>query len=198
MTPKLSIAVPYHDTPYTDIFLARLLHSLAKQTFRDFELVFSHNGKGMAANTNNAIKQAKGEIIKIMYMDDFFNLPSALEIIVEQFNNPKTYWCMAGATNNELPKWTDDLEKGNNKLGSPSALAFRNKSPLLFDETMTWLLDCDLYKRIEKKHGLPVIIGGPHIGIGIHPGQMTNILTDEEKLKEHEYLIKKYAKIDKE
>lgn len=189
---KVSIAVPYHDTPHTDIFLARLFHSLAKQTFRDFEIVLTKEGK-MAKNSNAAIKKCKGELVKVMYMDDFFNTTAALEIMVMQFEDPKVKWCIAGATNNQFPEWTDDIETGNNKLGSPSALMFRNKNPLLFDEKMSWLLDCDLYKRLHEKHGLPEIIAGSHIGIGIHPNQMTNKMTDKEKLKEHNYLKQKYA-----
>lgn len=189
MKPKVSLAIPYHDSPHTDIFLSRLLHSLAKQTFRDFEIVLTKDGK-MAENTNSAIKKSKGELIKIMYIDDYFINPYSLALMVEEIGNHS--WLIAGADNNQFPKWTDDIEKGNNKLGSPSALIFRNDEPLLFDENMSWLLDCDYYKRLHKKYGLPEIINGSHIGIGVHPGQMTNILTDEEKLKEHNYLNKKY------
>lgn len=192
MKPKVSIAVPYHDTPHTDIFLARLLHSLAKQTFRDFEIVITKEGK-MAENTNAAIKRSKGEFVKIMYMDDFFATTAALELMVNEFSGPNINWCIAGATNNQKPVWTDDIHTGNNKIGSPSALMFRNDEPLLFDENMSWLLDCDLYKRLHEKYGLPKFVWGPHIGIGIHPDQMSNILTEEEKMKETNYMKQKYA-----
>lgn len=189
---KVSICIPYHSTPVTDIHLARLLHSLSKQTFRDFEIVLTKDGK-MAKNTNSAIKKAKGELVKIMYSDDFFNTAGGLEIMVEEFDKSETKWLIAGATNNVLPKWTDDIHTGNNKLGSPSALMFRNEKPLLFDEKMSWLLDCDLYKRLKERYGLPTIVGGPHIGIGIHPLQVSNTMSDEEKQKEHEYIKQKYA-----
>lgn len=187
--PKVSIAVPYHDTPHTDIFLARLLHSLAKQTFRDFEIVLTKEGK-MAENTNAAILRSKGELVKVMYMDDYFAHENALKELVEAC---KGHWAIAGADNNPNPYWTDDIHTGNNKLGSPSALIFRNsKKPLLFDEKMSWLLDCDLYKRLHDKHGPPDILRGEHIGIGIHPDQMSNTLTNEEKQNEHEYIRTKY------
>jgi hypothetical protein len=189
--PLVSIAIPYHDMPFTDIFLARLLHSLSKQTFRDFEIVLTKEGK-MAENSNAAIKRCKGELVKVMYMDDFFNTSGALEIMVEQFNNPKTQWLIAGATNNERPYWTEDIHTGNNKLGSPSALMFRNDEPLLFDEKMSWVLDCDLYKRLHERYGPPTIIQGPHIGIGIHDDQVSNTMSNEDKIKEHEYIRTKY------
>jgi hypothetical protein len=191
-TPKVSLAIPYHDTPYTDIFLARLLHSIAKQTFRDFEIILTKEGK-MAENSNAAIKRSKGEIVKVMYMDDFFYTTGALEIMVEMFDDPKTNWLIAGADNNQYPKWTDDIHTGNNKLGSPSALMFRNDQPLLFDEQMSWVLDCDLYKRLHERYGPPTIINGAHIGIGVHDLQVSNTMSDKDKSKEHEYINKKYA-----
>lgn len=188
--PKVSCAIPYHDTPYTDIFLARLLHSLAKQTFRDFEIVLTKAGK-MAENSNEAIKRSKGEFVKIMYSDDYFAHENSLKEIVEAC---KGYWAIAGADNNPKPYWTDDIQTGNNKLGSPSALIFRNKKPLLFDENMSWFLDCDLYRRLYDEHGPPDILEGTHIGIGLHPNQVSNTMSDQDKLKEHDYITKKYEK----
>ncbi len=45
MKPTVSIAIPYHDTPTTAIHLARLFHSIAKQTFQDYEIVITKAGK---------------------------------------------------------------------------------------------------------------------------------------------------------
>lgn len=189
--PKVSICIPYHDTPHTDIFLARLLHSLSKQTFRDFEIVLTKEGK-MAENTNASILCSKGQFVKVMYMDDYFAHEGALKAIVEACRG---HWAVAGADNNPNPYWTDDIHMGNNKLGSPSALIFRNtQDPLLFDEEMSWVLDCDLYKRLYERYGPPDILLGEHIGIGIHPLQVSNTMTNEDKLNEINYINKKYAK----
>lgn len=187
--PKVSLVIPYHDTPHTAIHLARLFHSIAKQTFQDYEIILTKEGK-MAENSNAAIKRAKGEFVKIMYIDDYFVHENALKEIVEAC---KGHWAIAGATNNPFPYWTDDIHTGNNKLGSPSALIFRNsKDPLLFDEKMSWLLDVDLYKRLNEKYGYPARLSGEHIGIGIHPGQVSNTMSDEEKLAENQYINAKY------
>ncbi len=186
---KVSLAIPYHDTPHTAIHLARLLFSISKQTFQDYEIILTKAGK-MAENTNEAIRRSKGEFVKIMYIDDCFSHENALKEIVEACTG---YWAIAGADNNPNPKWTKDIETGNNRLGSPSALIFRNENPILFDENMSWMLDCDFYKRLYEKHGKPDILKGNHIGIGIHPGQMSNILTAEEKLAEFNYMKQKYA-----
>lgn len=197
MKPQVSICIPYHDTSTTAIHLARLLHSLSKQTFTDYEIILTKEGK-MAENTNASIKRAKGKVIKVMYIDDYFIGEDSLFVMLNaltQSNHLRgNKWLIVGADNNPIPKWTDDLEKGNNKLGSPSALMFYNDNPPLFDEKMSWLLDCDLYKRMDKLWGRPTILEGNYIGIGIHPNQVSNTMSNEEKQAEHNYINKKYDK----
>lgn len=186
--PKISICVPIHDMKNGEFFLWRLVNSLTEQTFKDWELIITKDGK-MAENTNSGIKRARGELIKIMYLDDYFTGKDSLDIMV---NGMSGDWMIVGTEDNPAPHWTEDIETGNNKLGSPSALIFRNDRPLLFDERMSWLLDCDLYKRLHERYGLPTILNGNLITLGKHDGQMTHILTEEEKLAEHELIKQKY------
>lgn len=173
-----------------DFFLERALHSVRSQTFQDFEIVVTEKGR-MAENTNAAIKEATGDLVKILYMDDWFAHPRALQDIVDNFEFVDD-WMITGANNNPHPYWTDDIEKGNNRLGSPSALTMRKKSAMLFDEKMSWLLDCDLYRRMFNKYGEPKILDSVNVNLGVGDHQMTHILTDEEKLAEHKYMNKKY------
>jgi len=187
--PKISICIPTHSMKNKDFFLERALKSIREQTFQDFEIVITNKGK-MAENTNASIKEATGELVKILYIDDWLAHRNALQDIVDNFEGE---WLITGADTNPHPRWTNDIETGNNKLGSPSALTMRRKTALLFDERMSWLLDCDLYKRMYDKYGLPVILDSIGVNIGIHDGQMTNILTDEEKLLEHNLIKEKYA-----
>lgn len=191
--PKVSIVVPIHDMKNGHIFLWRLVNSLTEQTFKDWELIITKDGK-MAENTNAGIKRARGELIKILYLDDYFATDTALAEMVDLFT-PITEWLIVGVDSNPNPYWTDDIEQGNNKLGSPSALMFRNhfEQNLLFDERMSWLLDCDLYKRMNKTFGKPYIYPGIHLNLGQGDHQMTHILTNQEKLKEHELINQKYA-----
>lgn len=194
-TPTISICVPIHDMKDGDKFLWRLVNSLTEQTFKDWELIITKDGK-MAENTNAGIKRARGELVKIIYLDDYFAHENVLKNIVEKMDEYfKQDWLISGANTNPEPWWTDDIETGNNKLGSPSALTFRNhfEDNLLFDETMSWLLDCDLYKRLRERYGNPILIHGVEISIGTGDHQMTNILTDEQKLAEHEYMKQKYG-----
>lgn len=189
--PKVSIIVPIHDMRDGDKFLWRLVNSLTSQTFKDWELIITKDGK-MAENTNSGIKRARGEYIKVLYLDDYFTGVVGLEFMV---NNIDCEWAVCGTDNNLLPKWTDDIETGNNKLGSPSALIFKNRfgGNLLFDERMSWLLDCDFYKRMNQKYGKPGIFEGDFITLGEGEHQMTHILTQEQKAEEHKIIQEKYA-----
>lgn len=190
--PKISIVVPIHDMKNGEFFLWRLINSLTEQTFKDWELIITKDGK-MAENTNSGIKRARGELVKILYLDDYFAHEDALRDIVESFD-PDDEWLITGVNTNPDPYWTDDIEDGNNKLGSPSALTFRNhfEDNLLFDERMSWLLDCELYKRMYERYGLPSILSGVNVNLGTGSHQMTYILTDEEKLAEHKLIKQKY------
>jgi len=189
MQPKVAIVVPIHEMENGAFFLWRLVNSLTEQTFKDWELIITKDGK-MAENTNSGIKRARGELIKILYLDDYFSSLDSLNEMVNLMENQD--WLICGTEDNPNPYMTEDIHLGNNKLGSPSALMFRNNEPLLFDEKMSWLLDCDLYKRMYEKYGTPKTLYGNWVTLGKGNHQMTHILTDEEKLLEHNYMQKKY------
>lgn len=166
-----------------------------EQTFTDYEIIITKEGR-MAENTNAGIKRARGEYVKILYLDDYFSHPQALKHMVEAMDYRKeNQWLITATDTNPNPHWTEDIETGNNKLGSPSALMMRNhfEDNLLFDENLSWMLDCELYKRVYNAFGEPTILEDVNINIGQGKHQMTYILTDEEKLAEHEYMKNKYA-----
>lgn len=195
---KISICIPYHDTPKTAYFLTRALASISIQTFTDYEIILTKEGK-MAENTNAAIKKAQGEIVKILYMDDFLAHENSLKMIVEAFDK-KTTWLVTGCvhdtdgniTNPHIPEYTDDIYTGNNGIGSPSVLAFRRKKGLLFDEKLSFLLDCDLYKRYYETFGKPKILDDMNVVIGLHKDQTSNTMSDGEKKEEGIYMLNKY------
>ena len=194
---KLSIAVPTHNMENAAGFLRRLMQSLEKQTFQDFEIVITKDGK-MAENTNAAIKKCKGEIIKIMYMDDYFAHENSLQNTVQGF---KGGWlatgCLHDSGNSELDRphlpHYNGIPNNSNTIGSPSVIAFENSdSPILFDEQMTWVLDLDYYKRLFEKYGEPTVLDTYDIAIGTGGHQMTYKLTDEERKNEELYFLEKW------
>lgn len=182
------------------MFVERLLASLDSQTFQDFEVVMTEEGK-MAENTNAAIKKAKGDIVKILYMDDYLNHPNALQNIVDAFQGG---WLVTGCEHQEsrgtshgplinahFPIWNPRMALGENTIGSPSVLAFENDSPLLFDENLSWLLDCDLYSRLYDRYGPPTVLHDLNVVIGLGPHQVTHTMPDEAKRAEYTYLHNK-------
>src|SRR3990167_7112030 len=140
-TPKVSIVVPFYWMKNWEILLMSCLRSIEKQFFKDYEVILTKAGS-MPVNTNRAIQCAKGEVIKVLYMDDWLDSEYYLFDIDKAFSNPETNWVITAADTNRSPMRTDNIEMGNNRLGSPSALAFRNngKDNLLFDENLSWLL----------------------------------------------------------
>lgn len=194
--PKISICVPIHWMKNWQFFLTRCLKSIEEQTFQDYEIILTKTGK-MAENTNHAIQSAKGDIIKILYMDDSFAHKDSLKNIAEGF---KGGWLVTGCVHDygdgklvqpHKPSFDGILRNGNT-IGSPSVIAFENKDPLLFDENMTWVLDLDYYKRLYDRYGLPIILDSYDTVIGCGEHQMTNVLTYEEKDLEYKYFKDKW------
>lgn len=195
--PKVSVVVPFHWMENWSFFLERCLSSIEFQTYTNYEVVLI-NHSTMPVTSNRVIQSAKGDIIKVLYMDDYLANEDALQNLVDNFEGG---WAVSGCVhdkgfglyNPHVPKWNDNIRTGANTIGSPSVLAFENKDPLLFDEELSWLLDCDLYHRLYERYGAPTVIGSIDVVIGIHDGQMTNILTDDDKQEEADYLEDKYG-----
>ena len=198
--PKISICIPIHWMKDWGVFLMRCLKSIEGQTFQDYEIIITKSGK-MAENTNACIKKATGDIIKILYMDDYLADKDALKNIADNF---KGGWLATACVHD----WGDGELKGPhlaryegvvpsskivNSIGSPSVLAFENKDPLLFDENMDWVLDLDYYKRLFERYGPPTILDSYDVAIGCGDHQITNILNEEDKRAEERFLINKWT-----
>lgn len=196
---KVSIAIPYHDTPKTAFYLSRLLNSIAQQTYTNYEVVLTKEGN-FARNHNAAIQKAKGEYIQMLQMDDYFAHQKALENIVDGIEG-KTWQITACVhdidgqiVNPHTPQWTDDIYTGNNWLGSVSTLSMKRETALQFEEPLQWLVDCDLYYRLYLKYGLPTLNGDFGLVITERPDRLTNTLSSIDKNDEYSYLVAKYGK----
>lgn len=178
---KISIAIPTHKAMKDyDFFLNRCLESIRSQTFTDYEVVISEEGNA-AHNLNLAVSRCKGEYVKIMCMDDWFAHKDSLKDIAEALEGP---WLISGCDNNPNPYYTGDVRQGNNKLGGLSAITVKRDCFIPFDEELVWLLDCDFYARMHARYGLPRILDGVNIGIGVGDHQATNLISDEIKNNE--------------
>lgn len=206
MAMRISIVIPCYPMHGVGVkMLTRALKSIKKQTFKDYEIVatddsednliselcdnydvqyFRNQGKkGMASNSNFAMSKAKGELIKVLYQDDYFTDENSL-IYISKYFDTKTQWQITACSNNPKPFFS----KNENTLGSPSVLTIRNEGHLLFDEQFSWVLDISLYQRLFKKYGHPRILDKNCITIGIHEHQHTNHLTLEDKINEQKQL----------
>ena len=188
--PRISIVIPYHDSQYTLFFLQRLLNSINEQTLKEVEVVLVK--EGLPGETINAgIRKAKGELIKIMCMDDWFAPQNALQNIIDSFQGN---WNICGSHNNPKPCWTDKVFYGYNTLGGLSTITMRNKDPIFFEDKLKWMIDVEFYHRAFKKWGEPSICEGITVNIGIGDHQLTRLMSDEEKDKEMKLTFNKYQK----
>lgn len=202
--PRFSIVIPFHWMDNWSFFLDRCLKSIQNQTFTDYEIVMAKVNT-MPITTNTVMDGACGELVKIIYMDDFLAHPNALEVIDKAFT-PETQWLATGCLHSKgenqplekphvptMPNPITNFLKGQNTIGSPSVVTLRNEGHLDFDDNLSWLLDCDLYYRYYMRYGEPKLIEDLNVAIGVGEHQMTYKLGNEDKLKEHNYLLKKYA-----
>ena len=167
--------------------------------YRNFE-----NIGNSSANINNAIKKATGKLIKILFQDDFLYSNNSLEDIANNFNLEKDKWLITACEHSKdginlfrpfYPKYNNNIHLGNNTISSPSVLTIKNDEPLLFDENLIWLMDCDYYKRCYDKFGAPKIFNSINIvnRAGIH--QISNTKANNAlRNREYLYILKKYRK----
>jgi hypothetical protein len=143
------------------------------------------------------MKECTGELIKVMYMDDYFAHKDSLKLIVEAIKGKD--WLVSGCIHDygdgimQSPHFpsTHGIEDNVNTIGSPSVMTIRNGLGIYFDESMTWLLDVDVYKRLLSKCGEPVILDDINVVIGVGEHQTTNLLSEEIKNAEFNYLKNK-------
>lgn len=202
-TVKVSICIPTHDFPKSEYFLNRCLDSIRGQTFQDYEIIIKKTGKGMAHNLNEAIKEARGEFIKVLFTDDYFHDKNALKRIVDAHRG---HWSVTGCIhtdaslfedegklfNPHFASWNNKLVFGENTIGSPSVLFMKNEDLPLWDENLSWLVDCDYYQKLYDLFGKPNIIDDINVIIGLHPNQETHLLSSDVKENEEYYVREKY------
>lgn len=189
MLPKVSVCIPAYNQVE---FLQKTLESILIQTYQDYEVIvtddspddrvqrlveqFDFKGKlryiknirslGSPENWNEAVRQSKGEYIKIMHHDEWFNYNDSLNEFVSLLNsNPeadfafsaatgfdisKNYKWYHSATNEQLTKLKQDprcLFFGN-FIGPPSATIYRKRANCSYDSRLKWIVDFDFYIRI--------------------------------------------------
>ena len=227
---KLSIAIPTYESHGRGCeFLLTQFQKFQQQTFKDFEIVISDHSKNndieslcsfynnfldikyyrneekrgnSSANLNNALKKCSGELIKIIFQDDFLWDERSLHYTIESFDEG-TQWLVSACqhTNDDgvsfnrdfYPKYHDKIHLGFNTISSPSVLTIKNENKILFDERLIWLMDVDYYKSCYNLFGPPVILNKITVVNRIWGMQMTNKISEKIKDIEKNLLIKKFG-----
>ncbi len=187
----ISILVPiYRNIPNFDFLFDRCLTSIREQTYQDYEIVITEEGN-MGNNTNKAIQEARGDVLKILFQDDYFTNKHALKTIVETFRGG---WMASGCLHdngkvcfNPHTASYEGIPEGRNTIGSPSVITVQKDCPL-FNEELQWVLDVDWYRRLYEKYGLPTILDDLNVTIGIGEHQETARLSNELKQLEEELI----------
>jgi glycosyltransferase involved in cell wall biosynthesis len=176
------------------------------ETFSNkFDIIYVKNKKDLGngpANTNNCIKNADGEIIKIMFQDDFFYDQKALEIINHNFVINDCIWLVNGCNHTKdsgktyfqqmIPKWNENILIGVNTISSPSVLSFKKEVDLFFDENLVMLMDCEYYYSLYKKFGLPLFLEDCLITGRFHEHQISTLYDHNNLPKEINYVKNKH------
>ncbi|MEL0435590.1 glycosyltransferase family 2 protein [Phycobacter sp. K97] len=227
--PEISVCIPaYAMGGHGAGFLAESLQVLSRQTHPDFEVVVSDQSEDTAvaevcarfagslairhiwnrdglrqasANVNFAMDHANGDILKILFQDDYLNGDSALQDISDALAHGSSDWllCGSGISRNGgplerpmVPRLGPKLHFGKNTVSSPSVLAMRRDCTERFDENLIWLMDVDFYKRLWDAHGDPVILPAPLVVNRVHDGQVSAGVSKALRQKELRYILEKF------
>ena len=234
--PQISICIPtYNQT----IHLKKLLVSIFNQkevsyeiivtddsTTNDVEeLIQTHNSNinnhqinyfrnnpslGAPKNWNFGISLAKGEFIKIMHHDQWFEDDYALKKQLDQIVKEKNTFVFTAVKNvfrgrvydfriskKELEDIKSEPEKLilANLIGGPTAILYPKSANIQFDEKIIWLVDIDFYLQLFKKgFKIKFIDEVQYTSMTDFDSLTNNNLIDSEKqLIEYSYLYKKHV-----
>lgn len=227
-TPLLSVCIPAYDMGgQGGPFLAASLARLATQSLPDIEVVvsdqsetdgvaqvcaafqdrltlhrvaFRDGARQASANTNNAMRHARGRILKILFQDDLLAHDDALLQIARGFDDAGANWLLCGSAttpdgvridNPMVPRLTPSIRFGRNTVSSPSVLAMRADQARAFDERLIWLMDVDIYHRLNTELGPPVILPDTLVLNRLHAGQVSAGVRPDLRRRELAYMRRK-------
>jgi glycosyltransferase involved in cell wall biosynthesis len=226
----ISIAMPTYETFGRGCeFLRKNFAQFEKQKFKNFEVVISDHSRdnkikdlcreyedsftikyfrneekrgSLSHNTNNAIKNCSGSIIKILFQDDFLYDEDSLLEINDSFDDD-TMWLATSCQHTydgitidrkHIPRYNSEIFLGKNTIGNPSVVSFRNQeNPILLDEGLTWMVDVDYYMKMHERFGKPKILEATTVVITQWEKQLTNLIPPVLKEKERLMMVKRYA-----
>lgn len=230
---KVSIACPTFEYYGRGVeVLDDMFRTIANQTLKDLEVVVSdhskidvikdfceenvynldikyfrnENGRGNPSiNTNNAIDNCSGEIIKIFQQDDFFYDTEAVEKMYNAMSNSDASWLVCGAVhtrddghtffNPMLPRWDPlmILEDQHNFIGGVSVTSIKQEVKVRYDPDLRMLLDVDFYYHTMLEYGMPIFYQDTLVCNRVRDDNtLMAEVTPEEVQEEFDFCKKKY------
>jgi glycosyltransferase involved in cell wall biosynthesis len=220
-------------------FLKRLLESIVIQRYRDFEVIVCDDSPstdvsdlcneykdkfalhyhknnlplGTPENWNEAIRQAKGQWIKLMHDDDWFSSPDSLQRFATAALQHKASFIFSSYTNMYFPGRKTQpvvpsyfrirqLRKNsinllsNNIIGPPSVVLHRNDGVIFYDSQIKWLVDIDFYnRRLEKEDFFHLNEFLVHVGISEEQVTASCHTNPQVEIPENFYFLQKTGTI---
>jgi glycosyltransferase involved in cell wall biosynthesis len=156
----------------------------------------------LTANENFGIQHSSGNIIKFLDQDDYLLNEHSLENTNSYFK--EEYGWLATAyyhtydrirlVNVHFPNMNNRIHLINT-IGTPSCVSIRNKDVIYFDDNLKWAGDCEYYKRLYDKFGMPKLVNHMTIVQYLWDGQTTHNYDSDKELQELEinYIIEKHG-----
>lgn len=227
---KISICVPIHEyNGFGSEVLEFSFKKIESQIFKNFDVVISDNSDNNiienlckqwknrldiryfrnngnknsgASNTNNAIRNATGEIVKILCGDDFLLGNNSLDIVANNFDNDTNFLATGyihtidriNYFNYHFPQINPNIDIVNT-IGTPSCVTIRRFDNMPeFDENLYYCYDCCFYYEYIKKYGGEKFITNSTIGNYLWNNSITSKLVTQELIdKENEYILRKHG-----
>jgi glycosyltransferase involved in cell wall biosynthesis len=233
--PLISVCIPtYNQT----IHLRKLLNTTFSQKEVSFEVIISDDSStndvaelvnefknigfnidyykntpalGAPKNWNYGISLAKGEYIKIMHHDQWFEDDFALKKLLDKIIHDKKTFVFSACKNDfrgrisefrmnsiqleNIKKEPENLILAN-LIGGPTAILYHRDANIQYDEKIIWLVDVEFYLQLFRKGFKIEYIDEILYTSMTDVDSLTNnnLIDTEKQLYEYSYLFNKYVK----
>lgn len=175
-------------------------------TLLNIKYIKNDIGRGkIAPNLNVAINHSDGQYIKILFQDDFLYDVNSLEKIYATIQKDlEKSWIVTACTHTRdcinlydtmVPFYHDRIHEGINTVSCPTVLTIKNNDPILFDESLNWLVDVEYYKRLFNTYGDPVVVDEVCVVNRDAEIRTTNMISEAQKQEEVERVTKMYSDV---
>lgn len=180
-----------------------------RQTCDEYEFVKYHKFDGPrnpCDNLNNAIELSDGEVIKILFQDDFFFPdPDSLFRCVSPILEGRARWTACTTLHTKdgtllenpiVPVFHEKIHYGKNTMSSPSIISVLKEGIPRFDPNLSLYLDVDWYKRVHGIHGDFHLVKEPCVVNRLHPRSLSSHIDknyQEVVDRETKYVSEKYG-----